>query len=211
MSIDKSYNEITKEGDNEMAELLYQGHGSYRIVSQQGVVIYVDPFAGEGYDLMADVIVVTHEHSDHNNVGLVHLKENGIILRHDDLLKDGEYLTKKIKGVMIEGTPAVNENHNRDECVGFIMTIDGKTLYGAGDTSYFSEMKNFNDLDYALLPVDGIYNMDAQEASRCAHVIDARYFIPIHTSPNKLYDEKIAKGFKSPHALFIKPGQALRL
>ena len=33
-----------------MAELLYQGHGSYRIVSNEGVVIYVDPYAGEGYD-----------------------------------------------------------------------------------------------------------------------------------------------------------------
>lgn len=31
-----------------MAELLYQGHGSYRIVSNEGVVIYVDPYAGEG-------------------------------------------------------------------------------------------------------------------------------------------------------------------
>ncbi len=34
-----------------MAELLYQGHGSYRIVSNEGVVIYVDPYAGEGYHM----------------------------------------------------------------------------------------------------------------------------------------------------------------
>ena len=34
-----------------MAELLYQGHGSYRIVSNEGVVIYVDPYAGEGYEM----------------------------------------------------------------------------------------------------------------------------------------------------------------
>ena len=38
-----------------MAELLYQGHGSYRIVSNEGVVIYVDPYAGEGYDMPADI------------------------------------------------------------------------------------------------------------------------------------------------------------
>ena len=72
------------------------------------------------------------------------------------------------------------------------MTVDGITLYGAGDTNYYPEMESFNDLDYALLPVDGIYNMSAQEASRCAHVIDSRYFIPIHTSPTQLYDEDIA-------------------
>lgn len=124
---------------------------------------------------------------------------------------DGEYPIKKIKKVMIEGTPAENKNHTREECVGFIMTVDGITLYGAGDTNYYPEMESFNDLDYALLPVDGIYNMSAQEASRCAHVIDSRYFIPIHTSPTQLYDEDIAKNFKSPHALYIKPGERLKL
>lgn len=194
-----------------MAELLYQGHGSYRIVSNEGVVIYVDPYAGEGYDMPADIVIVTHEHSDHNQVDLVTLKDDGVILRHRDLFVDGEYPIKKIKKVMIEGTPAENKNHTREECVGFIMTVDGITLYGAGDTNYYPEMERFNDLDYALLPVDGIYNMSAQEASRCAHVIDSRYFIPIHTSPTQLYDEDIAKSFKSPHALYIKPGERLKL
>lgn len=194
-----------------MAELLYQGHGSYRIVSNEGVVIYVDPYAGEGYDMPADIVIVTHEHSDHNQVDLVTLKNDGVILRHGDLFVDDEYPIKKIKKVMIEGTPAENKNHTREECVGFIMTVDGITLYGAGDTNYYPEMESFNDLDYALLPVDGIYNMSAQEASRCAHVIDSRYFIPIHTSPTQLYDEDIAKSFKSPHALYIKPGERLKL
>lgn len=194
-----------------MAELLYQGHGSYRIVSNEGVVIYVDPYAGEGYEMPADIVIVTHEHSDHNQVDLVTLKDDGVILRYGDLFVDGEYPIKKIKKVMIEGTPAENKNHTREECVGFIMTVDGITLYGAGDTNYYPEMESFNDLDYALLPVDGIYNMSAQEASRCAHVIDSRYFIPIHTSPTQLYDEDIAKSFKSPHALYIKPGERLKL
>lgn len=194
-----------------MAELLYQGHGSYRIVSNEGVVIYVDPYAGEGYDMPADIVIVTHEHSDHNQVDLVTLKDDGVILRHGDLFVAGEYPIKKIKKVMIEGTPAENKNHTREECVGFIMTVDGITLYGAGDTNYYPEMESFNDLDYALLPVDGIYNMSAQEASRCAHVIDSRYFIPIHTSPTQLYDEDIAKSFKSPHALYMKPGERLKL
>ena len=194
-----------------MAELLYQGHGSYRIVSNEGVVIYVDPYAGEGYEMPADIVIVTHEHSDHNQVDLVTLKDDGVILRHGDLFVDGEYPIKKIKKVMIEGTPAENKNHTREECVGFIMTVDGITLYGAGDTNYYPEMESFNDLDYALLPVDGIYNMSAQEASRCAHVIDSRYFIPIHTSSTQLYDEDIAKSFKTPHALYIKPGERLKL
>ena len=48
-----------------MAKLLYQGHGSYRITADDGRVLYVDPYAGEGYDKPADIVLITHEHSDH--------------------------------------------------------------------------------------------------------------------------------------------------
>ena len=54
-----------------MGKLFYQGHGSYRLVSDQGIVIYVDPFAGAGYDLPADIVLITHEHPDHNNLSLL--------------------------------------------------------------------------------------------------------------------------------------------
>ena len=53
-----------------MAELLYQGHGSFRICTAAGAVIYVDPFAGDGYDRAADLVLVTHEHYDHNQVAV---------------------------------------------------------------------------------------------------------------------------------------------
>ena len=51
-----------------MATMLYQGHGSYRFALDDGTVVYVDPFAGKGYDLPADLILVTHEHFDHTKV-----------------------------------------------------------------------------------------------------------------------------------------------
>ena len=44
-------------------KLLYQGHGSLRITTAEGKVIYIDPYAGEGYDVPADLILVTHGHS----------------------------------------------------------------------------------------------------------------------------------------------------
>ena len=44
------------------ARLLYQGHGSLRIVAAKGKVIYIDPYAGKGYDLPADLILVSHGH-----------------------------------------------------------------------------------------------------------------------------------------------------
>ena len=45
--------------------LLYMGQASIRIVTETGKVIYIDPYAGSQYDLAADLILVTHEHSDH--------------------------------------------------------------------------------------------------------------------------------------------------
>ena len=53
-----------------MPELFYQGHGSYRLTANDGRVIYVDPYAGEGYDQPADIILVSHQHGDHNKVEL---------------------------------------------------------------------------------------------------------------------------------------------
>ena len=43
-----------------MSTLTYQGHGSYRLQTNGGQVIYIDPYAGEGYDVPADLILVTH-------------------------------------------------------------------------------------------------------------------------------------------------------
>jgi len=48
-----------------MATMYYQGHGSYRFTLGDGRVVYVDPFAGDGYDVPADLILVTHGHGDH--------------------------------------------------------------------------------------------------------------------------------------------------
>jgi rhodanese-related sulfurtransferase len=56
--------------ENAMPKLFYQGHGSYRITAGDGTVIYIDPYAGDGYDVPADIILVTHQHGDHNQVQL---------------------------------------------------------------------------------------------------------------------------------------------
>ena len=51
-----------------MPKLLYQGHGSYRIIADDGRVVYVDPSSGKSYDLPADIILMTHQHSNHNKI-----------------------------------------------------------------------------------------------------------------------------------------------
>ena len=124
-----------------MAEILFQGHGSFRVTAGDGTVIYIDPYAGEGYDIPADMILVSHEHSDHNQVDLVTRKAGGRILRAGDFLKEGVYREIAQKGIVIRSVQAYNKNHPRSSCVGFLMYADGKKLYFAGDTSRTEAME----------------------------------------------------------------------
>ena len=57
--------------------LYYQGHASLRITTAEGKVIYVDPYSGDGYDVPADLILVTHRHDDHNAVHKIKNRNEG--------------------------------------------------------------------------------------------------------------------------------------
>lgn len=198
-----------------MPSLLYQGHASYRIRSDRGQFCYVDPCSGTGYDPAATLVIVTHEHPDHNKVSLVTLREGqGRILRARDLLKDGVYQTEEVGDFAVIGVPAYNSNHNRDECVGALIDVDGVTVYAAGDTSYTDFMLEFLaeiHIDYALLPIDGVLNMGPEEAVFCADIIRAEHTIPIHTSPGSLYDISTAQRFTHVNRLIVEPGTEIAL
>ena len=66
-------------------------------------------------------------------------------------------------------------------------------------------------LDYALLCMDGIYNMDREEAQKCARLIGAKHNIPIHMKPGDLYDDDKAKAFTVKSALLVRPGEEISL
>lgn len=195
-----------------MAEILYQGHGSFRLTTSEGSVIYIDPYAGEGYDRPADLVLVSHEHHDHNAVELVKRKEDGKILRAGDVLKDGVYQEIRACGVKIKGTQAYNQNHPKDQCVGFVVEMEGKKLYFACDTSRTEAMEqelSGERLDYAFLPIDGVYNMGPEEASRCAAVIGAVHSVPVHMMPGALFDRAAAEKFQAEGRVIVEPGETI--
>jgi L-ascorbate metabolism protein UlaG (beta-lactamase superfamily) len=197
-----------------LAKLFYQGHGSFRIVTDSKMVIYVDPYAGEGYNLPADIILITHEHMDHAKVELITQKENCKVLRAESMLINGEYKRIQIENIEIESVPAYNKNHDINKCVGYVIKVDGVKIYAAGDTSTTEYMKtnlSKENLDYALLPSDGFYNMDVKEAEKCAEVIGTKHAIPIHTKPGELFDMQVAEKFCPANRLLIKPGEEINL
>jgi L-ascorbate metabolism protein UlaG (beta-lactamase superfamily) len=198
--------------------LLYQGHASFRITSSAGVVIYIDPFAGEGYDVPADIILVTHDHGDHNQIGLVTKKDDTIIITQAEAITDKKHNTFEIKGIKVEAVQAYNQNHSVENSVGYIITVDGITVYHLGDTSTTEQMKTLaeRNIRYALIPMDGRFNMDVQEAIRCARLINANINIPMHTGPftedgPALFCREIAQQFDIPSKLIVEAGEEIAL
>lgn len=199
-----------------MTKLLYQGHGSLRLVTNAGTVVYVDPFMGNGYDMPADLVLVTHQHFDHKEIDKMPHAAGCVVWQNMDAHPSpSSYVTRTFHDVEVEATEAYNSKHPKDECVGYLVRVDGLTLYFAGDTSRTEQMSRLatQSVDYAFLPGDGIYNMDVEEAARCAELIGARHNVPIHLKPLEPYGEREARRFASlaPNALLVRAGQAIDL
>lgn len=192
-----------------VTKLLYQGHASFRLTSKNGTIVYIDPAYGEGYDLPADIILVTHEHNDHNRIDLVTQKKNCVVITNDKAQKDGKYRSFKNKGIKIEAVEAYNANHHKSIGVGYIITIDGVKLYHSGDTGETEQMQTFSEkkLDYALLYCDGV----PEKAAQWAEKIDAVNNIPMHTRYPSIFERKIAERFIAPNRLILEPGEEIEI
>jgi L-ascorbate metabolism protein UlaG (beta-lactamase superfamily) len=167
------------------------GHDTFKITGEK--VIYTDPFKVKKGE-PADIILITHEHYDHcspDDLQRIRRSDTTIITTPDcaaklsgkvKTVKPGDKLT--VDGIEIEAVPSYNTNkqfHTKDKnWVGYIITVNGQRIYLAGDTDYIPEMKTFNNIDIALLPVSGTYVMTADEAVKAALDIKPKIAVPMH-------------------------------
>ena len=177
--------------------LHWLGHASFRLDGPP--VIYFDPWRlREGLPL-ADIILVSHEHSDHcspedveriSGPGTVVVASPSAARKlHSQprVLRPGERVN--VGEVEIEGVPAYNVNKFRspgkpfhpkeDEHVGFVVAVGGERVYFAGDTDHIPTMSEVR-CDVALLPIGGKYTMDAAEAAQAAADIGPKVVVPMH-------------------------------
>ncbi|MDR1000777.1 MAG: MBL fold metallo-hydrolase [Clostridiales bacterium] len=196
-----------------MPKLYYQGHGSYRLTTNDGRVIYVDPYAGDGYDKPADIVLVTHQHGDHNQVQLVTQKSNCRVITNEEALAGGKHNTFDVGDIHIEAVEAKNPLHSPKECVGFIIIINGVSMYCSGDTSKTTLMESFasRKLDWAIFCGDGKYNMAPKEAAECARIVGAKHNIIVHVAPGKLFDRAKAEEWDAPNKVIVEPGEEIEL
>ena len=211
--------ETKGETDMDNVKLFYMGHASLRVVTEEGKVIYIDPFVDSDYSMPADLILETHDHYDHSQLEKVkNLNDGYKIITEKDALANGIHNSFVFPFVKITSVEAgYNKNHDVNRCVGYVLEFNnGKKLYISGDTSktkQMAEMSSMN-IDYAFYCCDGVYNMDNDEAAECAKLVNAKHNISYHNAPSdngmKLDLEK-AKAWMAPNKLIIEPGNEIIL
>ena len=217
--------QTTEQGDETMTEntqrakLLYMGHASLRITTPEGKTIYIDPYAGDGYEPAADLILVTHSHFDHTMLDkIANRAADCRIITWKEALRGGKHQTFDLGYVTAQAVEAgYNRNHNVKECVGYVLTLsDGVTVYVSGDTSKTKQMPSLavKQIDYAFFCCDGVYNMDLAEAAECASLVGAKHNIPYHIIAAKgdaVFDHARAEQFAAANRLILDPGEEIEL
>jgi len=202
-------------------QITWTGHDGFRIRGTNSqnnqVTVYIDPYQlASKYQKQndADVVLLTHDHFDHlsiddlkqiinNNTSILSATEcveklAGLKVKEISGIKPGE--KGIIKGLPIEAVPAYNINKKfhpkSDGKVGFIIRINEKRIYHAGDADLIPEMESV-DPDIALVPVSGTYVMTAEEAAKAVNELirPKKVVIPMHYNA-VVGTEEDAKKFK---------------
>lgn len=167
-------------------------HSSIKI--SEGKTIYIDPFKIEKEAHDADIILITHDHYDHYSQEDIEkvIKENTIIVapktvkvvgRVENVIKVIPNEIYEIEGIKIETIPAYNISKHfhpkSNEWVGYILEIEQKRYYIAGDTDITPENQKVK-CDMAFVPVGGTYTMNYKEAAELVNIIKPKIAVPIH-------------------------------
>ncbi|BBD08240.1 metal-dependent hydrolase [Desulfovibrio ferrophilus] len=188
--------------------LTWYGHANFRIDTDDATIL-VDPFF-EGNPsapvpsaeiTTCDAVLLTHDHGDHVGSSVEICKTTGaqlvaIVGTAGKIQEAGVPAaqiangiginiggTIEIAGIKITMTQAF---HSSDSglATGYILTLpSGVTIYHAGDTGIFGSMEQWGqlyDIDYALLPIGGVFTMDARQAALACKLLGCAKAVPMH-------------------------------
>lgn len=172
-------------------QILWKGHACFQIIASKGkqeqVKIVIDPYQEDiGLKLSsleADIVLMTHNHLDHNNEKAV--KGTPFIIKNP-----GEY---EVQGVFIKGIFSFHDEQQGKErglntiYVGEAEGIRFCHLGDFGEKELSSEqVEAIGDVDVLFVPVGGVYTIDAKAAAGIIGQIEPRIAIPMHYSAPKL-------------------------
>jgi L-ascorbate metabolism protein UlaG (beta-lactamase superfamily) len=218
---------VKKRAVSKMAVIIkWLAHASFQITTKERI-IYVDLEKYGQFTDKADLILVTHIHTDHcdpDQIKKARKLETVVIAPSDcaskiggnvKTLKPGE--ETKVGDIHIKAFEAYGVKrfrspgvpfHPRGLGVGYLITAEGKTIYHAGDTDFIPEMRQLTNVDVALLPSGDTYTMDNNDAAEAALEFKPHAVIPMHrwsTNPEELKKNIEAKS--DIKVVILKEGQ----
>ncbi|SFJ25557.1 MULTISPECIES: metal-dependent hydrolase [unclassified Bacillus (in: firmicutes)] len=192
-------------------EVSYHGHSVVKIETN-GKVILIDPFITGNpktnlkvEDITVDAIILSHGHGDHvgDTVALAK-KHNAVVVAPFELATflgwqgvnthpmhiGGSHVFDfgKVKFTQaFHGSSYIDEENQTITYTGMpagiLFTAEEKTVYHAGDTALFSDMKligSLNNIDLAFLPIGDNFTMGPEDAALAAEWIGAKVVVPMH-------------------------------
>jgi L-ascorbate metabolism protein UlaG (beta-lactamase superfamily) len=229
-------------------QITWLGHSAFRVTTPAGNVVLIDPWLEGNplcptalkKPSRVDVILLTHGHDDHlgDTVALGKQHKPRIICIYETYVwlesKGVKNVTGMGKGGTVQAgdievtlTHAIHSNSIQDgdrvlyggEPGGFIVRLPGgMTVYHAGDTAVFGDMKLIGELyspDLACLPIGDLYTMGPREAAHAIRLLGVRHVIPMHygTSPALTGQpealREMTKDITDLEIYALKPGESL--
>ena len=179
-------------------DIYWYGQSCFRIMGKSTTVI-LDPFDPEYTGLKlpvkemeAQIVLSTHDHKDHNNVGVV--SGDPLVITGP-----GEY---EVKGVTINGAQVYHDNSSgseRGRSTIYHLVIDGVNIVHVGDLGHIlneEQISQIETTDILLVPVGGIYTIDGETAAKVVAQFEPKVVIPMHYKiPGLKFDLKEVEPF----------------
>ncbi|MED1917373.1 metal-dependent hydrolase [Brevibacillus sp. DP1.3A] len=230
-----------------MLDIRFHGHSSVQVTSE-GHSIMIDPFisgspvaATKLEDISVQYILLTHGHQDHilDAVELAKKNDATIVATHElatylswqgvktismNLGGSVQLPFGKVKMTQAFHSSGVVLDDEKQIVYmgmpgGFVIELGGKTIYHAGDTGLFGDMKLIGErhnIDLAFLPIGDVFTMGPEDALVAAEWVQADFVVPIHydTFPpikqdGEAFVAELAE--KDIRGKALKPGETLRL
>jgi L-ascorbate metabolism protein UlaG (beta-lactamase superfamily) len=225
-------------------KISYHGHSVVKIETG-GKTILIDPFISGNdltdlkvEDVKPDVMIITHAHGDHlgDTVELAK-KNNSLVIANFELATYLSWQGLNTHAMHIGGayefdfgkvklTPAFHGTGIMTENkkiiyggmpAGVLVMAEGKTIYHAGDTALFSDMKLIGErhpIDLAFLPIGDNFTMGPEDAAYAAKLLNAKTVVPIHYNtfpPIKQDPQKFIDLLEDGNGKVLQAGEAIEL
>jgi L-ascorbate metabolism protein UlaG (beta-lactamase superfamily) len=166
-------------------KIRWLGHAAFLITAKDGTRIITDPYKPGCFNgalsykpikESADIVTISHEHDDHNYA--IQISGKPFVVR--------EIGTKTVKNIKITGiTTCHDQSRGRERGLNtvFVITVDDLTVCHLGDLGHIptqEETAKIGLIDILLIPVGGVFTIDAKQATEVVQILNPKLVIPMH-------------------------------